>query len=54
MISVRQATIDLFRTYGLTTWFGNPGSSELDSAGGFSERFPLCAGTAGDGAGGDG
>ena len=24
MISVRQATIDLFRTYGLTTWFGLP------------------------------
>src|ERR1700730_12486452 len=29
MSSVRQATIDLFRSYGLTTWFGNPGSSEL-------------------------
>src|SRR6202453_1113168 len=29
MISVRQATLDLFRTHGLTTWFGNPGSSEL-------------------------
>jgi hypothetical protein len=27
--SVRQATIDLLRTHGLTTWFSNPGSSEL-------------------------
>ena len=24
-ITVRQATIDLLRTHGLTTWFGNPG-----------------------------
>ena len=29
MPTVRQATIDLLRTHGLTTWFGNPGSSEL-------------------------
>lgn len=29
MPSVRQATIDLLRQHGLTTWFGNPGSSEL-------------------------
>ena len=29
MITVRQAAIDLFRAHGLTTWFGNPGSSEL-------------------------
>ncbi len=29
MISVRQATIDLLRSHGLTTLFGNPGSSEL-------------------------
>ncbi|MFF1737512.1 benzoylformate decarboxylase [Streptomyces sp. NPDC058247] len=27
--TVRQATIDLFRQYGLNTWFGNPGSTEL-------------------------
>jgi benzoylformate decarboxylase len=27
--TVRQATIELLRTHGLTTWFGNPGSSEL-------------------------
>ena len=29
MGNVRQAVIDLFRSHGLTTWFGNPGSSEL-------------------------
>ena len=29
MVTVRQATIDLLRSKGLTTWFGNPGSSEL-------------------------
>src|SRR5271163_1037135 len=28
MKSVRQATLDLFRKHGLTTWFGNRGSSE--------------------------
>lgn len=28
-VTVRQATIDLLREHGLTTWFGNPGSSEL-------------------------
>ena len=39
MISVRQATIDLFRTYGLTTWFGNPGSSELTLLEDFPEDF---------------
>lgn len=27
--TVRQATMDLLRTHGLDTWFGNPGSSEL-------------------------
>jgi benzoylformate decarboxylase len=39
MISVRQATIDLFRSYGLTTWFGNPGSSELTLLEDFPEDF---------------
>ncbi|MFC9439378.1 benzoylformate decarboxylase [Nocardia sp. NPDC057030] len=29
MVTVRDATLDLFRAHGLTTWFGNPGSSEL-------------------------
>jgi len=36
MISVRQATVELFRSHGLTTWFGNPGSSELT----LLEEFP--------------
>jgi benzoylformate decarboxylase len=39
MISVRQATIDLFRRHGLTTWFGNPGSSELTLLTDFPEDF---------------
>jgi benzoylformate decarboxylase len=39
MTSVRQATIDLFRTYGLTTWFGNPGSSELTLLEDFPDDF---------------
>jgi benzoylformate decarboxylase len=39
MISVRQATLDLFRTHGLTTWFGNPGSSELTLLEDFPEDF---------------
>jgi benzoylformate decarboxylase len=29
MTTVRESTIDLLRAHGLTTWFGNPGSSEL-------------------------
>jgi benzoylformate decarboxylase len=36
MTTVRQATVDLFRASGLTTWFGNPGSSELS----LLEDFP--------------
>ena len=39
MISVRQATLDLFRSHGLTTWFGNPGSSELTLLEDFPEDF---------------
>ena len=39
MTSVRQATIDLFRSHGLTTWFGNPGSSELTLLEDFPEDF---------------
>ncbi|MET0699754.1 MAG: benzoylformate decarboxylase [Mycobacterium sp.] len=35
-VTVRQAAMDLFRTHGLTTWFGNPGSSELT----LLENFP--------------
>jgi thiamine pyrophosphate-dependent acetolactate synthase large subunit-like protein len=29
MATVREAAIELLRSHGLTTWFGNPGSSEL-------------------------
>src|SRR4051795_12577510 len=29
MTSVREATYDLFRAHGMTTMFGNPGSTEL-------------------------
>ena len=36
MRTVRQATIDLLRQHGLNTWFGNPGSSELN----LMEDFP--------------
>src|SRR5207302_8243417 len=36
MTTVRQSTIELLRTQGLTTWFGNPGSSELT----LLEEFP--------------
>ena len=39
MSSVQQETIDLFRRYGLTTWFGNPGSSELTLLEDFPEDF---------------
>ena len=39
MSSVRQATINLFRRHGLTTWFGNPGSSELTLLEDFPEDF---------------
>ncbi|HME15568.1 MAG TPA: benzoylformate decarboxylase [Mycobacterium sp.] len=39
MKSVRQATLDLFRTHGLTTWFGNPGSSELTLLEDFPDDF---------------
>jgi benzoylformate decarboxylase len=39
MITVRQAVIDLFRAHGLTTWFGNPGSSELSLLTDFPNDF---------------
>ena len=39
MISVRQASLDLFRAYGLTTRFGNPGSSELTLLQDFPDDF---------------
>src|ERR1700739_787734 len=39
MISVRQATLYLLRTHGLTTWFGKPGSSELTLLEDFPDDF---------------
>ena len=39
MTTVRQATIELLRTQGLTTWFGNPGSSELTLLQEFPDDF---------------
>src|SRR5882757_2783164 len=38
-ITVRQATMELFRDHGLTTWFGNPGSTELTLLDDFPEDF---------------
>ena len=37
--TVRQATMELFRSHGLTTWFGNPGSSELTLLQDFPDDF---------------
>ena len=39
MISVRQTSLDLFRSYRLTIWFGNPGSSELTLLEDFPDDF---------------
>lgn len=36
MVSVRNAVVDLLRSHGMTTMFGNPGSTELS----FLDRFP--------------
>jgi benzoylformate decarboxylase len=39
MTTVRDAIIDLFRAHNLTTWFGNPGSSELALLQNFPDDF---------------
>jgi benzoylformate decarboxylase len=39
MTTVREATYELFRTRGMTTIFGNPGSTELPMLGDFPEDF---------------
>lgn len=39
MISVRQAAFDVFRAHGLTTLFGNPGSTELPMLADFPTDF---------------
>jgi benzoylformate decarboxylase len=38
-VTVRQATLELFRAHGLTTWFGNPGSTELSLLQDFPDDF---------------
>ena len=52
--NVREATFDLLRQLGLTTIFGNPGSTEGALPAGFSSRLHLCAGPAGSLGNGDG
>ncbi len=39
MATVREATFDLFRSLGITTVFGNPGSAELPLLKDFSDAF---------------
>ena len=39
MPSVREATFDLFRAHGMTTMFGNPGSTELPMLADFPDDF---------------
>src|SRR5213592_1863462 len=44
MPSVREATYDLLREYGMTTMFGNPGSTELPMLAGFPDDFSYVLG----------
>ncbi|MGA9857532.1 MAG: thiamine pyrophosphate-binding protein, partial [Solirubrobacteraceae bacterium] len=44
MTSVRDATFDLFRAHGMTTIFGNPGSTELPMLADFPEDFTYVLG----------
>ena len=39
MTTVREATLDLLRAHGMTTIFGNPGSTELPMLAGFPDDF---------------
>ena len=39
MATVREATFDVLRAHGITTVFGNPGSTELPMLAGFPEDF---------------
>jgi benzoylformate decarboxylase len=39
MASVREASLDLFRAHGMTTMFGNPGSTELPMLADFPDDF---------------
>jgi len=44
MPSVREATLELFRAHGMTTMFGNPGSTELPMLRDFPEDFTYVLG----------
>ena len=44
MSTVREATYDLFREHGMTTMFGNPGSTELPMLAGFPDDFTYVLG----------
>src|SRR6201987_4754154 len=44
MGTVREATFDLFRAHGMTTMFGNPGSTELPMLADFPEDFTYMLG----------
>jgi len=44
MTTVREATFDLFRAHGMTTIFGNPGSTELPMLADFPEDFTYVLG----------
>jgi benzoylformate decarboxylase len=44
MATVREATFDLFRAHGMTTIFGNPGSTELPMLADFPEDFEYVLG----------
>jgi benzoylformate decarboxylase len=44
MASVREATFELFRAHGMTTMFGNPGSTELPMLADFPEDFSYVLG----------
>src|ERR1700752_118616 len=44
MATVREATFDLFRAHGMTTIFGNPGSTELPMLAQFPDDFSYILG----------
>ena len=44
MTTVREATFELFRAHGMTTIFGNPGSTELPMLAGFPDDFTYVLG----------
>src|SRR5437773_11606128 len=44
MTDVREASFELFRKHGMTTLFGNPGSTELPMLAGFPDDFTYVLG----------